>query len=99
MDACQSGSLAEDEVTRSGVEQSTSTQHLNEAVGRAALSATTDDRPAAEGLGGHGVYTYALLEGLAEGDAYRDGVVDIGELGNFVKSKALKLTGRFWHLL
>jgi uncharacterized protein YraI len=99
VDACQSGSLAEDQVTRSGVEQYTSTQHLNEAIGRAVLSATTDDKPAGEGIGGHGVFTYALLAGLTQADTNNDGLVDIGELGKFVQVKVPELTGRWWHVI
>lgn len=99
VDACQSGSLAEDRLARSGVEQATSVQRLNEAIGRAVLSATTDDAPAAEGMGDHGVFTYALLAGLSDGDANRDGVVDVAELGNFVKAKVPELTWRWWNIL
>ena len=98
VDACQSGSLTDDRVTRSGVEQYTSTQHLNEAIGRAVLSATTDDKPAAEGMGGHGAFTYALLEGLSQADANKDGVVDVAELGRFVKTEVPSLTQRYWKI-
>ncbi|WIG53587.1 MAG: hypothetical protein OJF48_004507 [Afipia sp.] len=99
VDACQSGSLTEDRVARSGVEQATGVQRLNDAIGRAVLSATTDDTPAAEGMGEHGVFTYALLAGLSEGDANKDGIVDVAELGNFVKAKVPELTWHWWNIL
>lgn len=98
VDACESGSLAENRVTRSGIEQYTSTQHLNESIGRAVLSATTDDKPAIEGFGAHGVFTYALLQGLSEGDANGDGMVDVKELGDFVHDKVPELTFLWWGL-
>src|SRR5262249_1119175 len=73
-DACQSGSLAEDRIARSGIAQFTGMQHLNQSIGRAIISATTDNAPAAEGFGEHGVFTYALLAGLSQGDTNGDGI-------------------------
>ncbi len=99
VDACESGSLAEDRVARSGIQQFTGVQHLNQSIGRAILSATTDDKPAAEGFGDHGVFTYALLAGLAQGDLNEDGIIDVRELGAFVKEKVPAFTWRAWGVL
>jgi hypothetical protein len=83
-------------VARSGIGQFTGVQHLNESIGRAVLAATTDDTPATEGIDNHGVFTYALLEGLSQADTNGDGIVDVAELGAFVRRRVPELTSRFW---
>lgn len=98
-DACQSGSLAEDRLSRSGIAQATATNHLTHSIGRAVLSATTDDTPAAEGIGGHGVFTYALLKGLTKADGNRDGAIDVNELSDYVRQTVPQLTWSAWKRL
>ena len=94
VDACQSGSLAEDRVTRSGVEQYTSTQHLNEAIGRAVLSATTDDKPAAEGMGDTASSPMRCWRACRRRMPTRTAWSTSAELGRFVQNEVPALTQR-----
>lgn len=64
---------------------------------RAVLSATSDKDMALEGHEGHGVFTYALLQGLrggADSDANRE--IDIDELGVFVRKQVSVITKKRW---
>jgi WD40 repeat protein len=91
-DACESGSLTEDRVATRGMEELTAIDRLTHAMGRTVLTATTDDKPAAEGVGGHGVFTYALLEGLGEAQTDPDGLIGVTELASFVDRKVPELS-------
>jgi len=71
---------------------------MTRAVGRTVLTATTDDKPAAEGYRGHGVFTYTILMALAGADANNDGVIDILELANFVDREVPLLTYDAWKM-
>ena len=68
-DACESGALIGDRIATRGMEDKTAIDLMSRSVGRTVLTATTDDKPAAEGYRGHGVFTYALLTALAGADA------------------------------
>ncbi|WP_254899358.1 caspase family protein [Methylomagnum ishizawai] len=65
--------------------------------GRAILAAAAEDKMALEGEGGHGVFTYALLEGLG-GVADRDGngTIEVGELADYVQDRVQEITLRKW---
>jgi uncharacterized caspase-like protein len=68
--------------------------------GRAMLASTTDRSFALEGLEGHGVFTYVLLEGLAGradllGD--RDGTIETGELADYLADEVPRMSQRIWH--
>jgi hypothetical protein len=47
----------------------------------------------------HGVFTYAVLAGLSDADANKDGVVDVAELGRYVKTAVPALTGQPWGMV
>lgn len=93
-DSCESGSLTSGRPlelsSRGGVEglleQRTALNRLGEATGRMILTATTDDGPALEGYGGHGVFTYAILDALARGDRNGNGLIEALELQTHVMS-------------
>jgi Caspase domain/Bacterial Ig domain len=93
-DACESGSLTEDEnkATQRGMEEMTAIERLTRAMGRTVLTATTDDKPAAEGIGGHGVFTYALLAGIGEAQSDTDGLIEVTQLASYVDHKVPELS-------
>ena len=57
---------------------------MTRAFGKTTLSASTDDAPALEGYNGHGVFTYAPLQALGEGDADGDGTIEVTELAGAI---------------
>jgi hypothetical protein len=71
---------------------------LMRATGRAVLAATSDRDVAFEGYRDHGVFTYALLEGLRgaadrpERDGPRDRLITIDELSDYVQQEVPRLT-------
>ncbi len=91
-DACESGTLTEDQAVRRGMEEMTAIDRLTHAMGRSILTATTDDKPAAEGIGGHGVFTYALLAGLAESQRDPDGLIDVFDLATYIDRRVPEIS-------
>ena len=91
-DACESGTLTEDQPARRGMEEMTAIDRLTHAMGRSILTATTDDKPAAEGIGGHGVFTYALLAGLNEAQLDPDGLIDVFDLASYVDRRVPEIS-------
>ena len=79
-DTCEAGSLTERAKTRGGLEQKTALGRLIQATGRATLTASTATQEAYEGHGGHGVFTFALLDALARADTNGNGLVELAEL-------------------
>lgn len=65
---------------------------------RALIAAAADDRMAREGEGGHGVFTFALLEGLGgAADRDRDRTVRTGELADYIEQTIPEITRRKWN--
>jgi uncharacterized caspase-like protein len=93
-DACESGTLTEERVAQRGMEEMTAIDRLTHAIGRSILTATTDDKPAMEGIGGHGVFTYAILAGFAEAHADQDGLIDVFDLAAYVDRSVPELSFR-----
>lgn len=79
-DTCESGSLTGDRVAMRGIERAVAMEKMTAAMGRTTIAAASDDKPALEGYRGHGVFTYALLQGIGAADSNRDGKVDVLEL-------------------
>ncbi|AVF02937.1 MULTISPECIES: caspase family protein [Devosia] len=82
-DTCESGSLTNGMASR-GLEEVAALARLTRAMGRTVMSASTDSAPALEGYRGHGVFTYALLQALNEGDSNSDGTIAVTELAGSV---------------
>jgi hypothetical protein len=61
IDSCESGSIIE------AVEEQKSAFALLAKSNRNVITATTSVQRAAEGIGGHGLFTYSLLSGFGEG--------------------------------
>jgi uncharacterized caspase-like protein len=91
-DACESGSLTEDRAGQRGMEEMTAIDRLTRAMGRSILTATTDDKPAREGIGGHGVFTYAVLAGLGNVQPDPDGLINVFDLATYVDRSVPELS-------
>ncbi len=64
--------------------------------GRAMIAATADGKMAIEGEGGHGAFTYALLQGLrSEVDRNHNDGVEVCELADYVEEALPRIT-RKW---
>lgn len=83
-DTCDSGSLTGAHQASRGLGELEALQRLIWATGRTTLTASTDDAPALEGYRGHGVFTYALLDGFGAADENKDGVIDVTELAGYI---------------
>src|SRR5262249_15382875 len=99
-DTCESGALVGG-YTRSRTEVPSSEAaigRLHEATGRPVLTAAAEGKPAFEGYEGHGVFTWALLDALKNGDRNRNGSIELSELVAHVQDQvpkvAAKLNGR-----
>jgi len=93
LDTCESGAL--DASRASGVDAGNSAAalgRLNEATGRPVLTAAAADQAALEGYQGHGVFTYALLDALVNGDTNNDGKIELSELTAHIQTLAPKLS-------
>lgn len=97
-DTCESGTLTASgepqmaALTRSGLEQQAALGRLIQATGRTVLTAATSDRPALEGYKGHGVFTYAIIDGLARADRNGNGLIEVTELAGYVDAAVPEIT-------
>jgi uncharacterized caspase-like protein len=91
-DTCESGSLTGDRVQQRGIERVAALEKMTRAMGRTVLSASTDDAPALEGYRGHGVFTYALLDGLNAADTNGNGLIEVTELAAFIDQQVPDLS-------
>jgi WD40 repeat protein len=95
-DTCEAGSLTERGKTRGGLEQKAALGRLIQATGRATLTGSTATQEAYEGYGGHGVFTFALLDALARGDTNGNGLVELAELIQHVDGLVPAITAKRW---
>ena len=95
-DTCEAGSLTERGKTRGGLEQKAALGRLIQATGRATLTASTATQEAYEGHGGHGVFTFALLDALARADVNNNGLVELAELIQHVDGLVPAITEKRW---
>lgn len=98
LDTCHAGKAGKEiaiallQQTR-GLTESTAIKLLQRAVGSAVFSAASDTQQAIEGYRGHGLFTYAVIEGLKGGaDLNKDGYVKISELQDYVEEKVVTLS-------
>ena len=93
LDTCESGALVAGRA--SGVDAANSEAalgRLNEATGRPVLTAAAADQVALEGYKGHGVFTYALLDALINGDTNNNGQIELSELAAHIQTLAPRLS-------
>jgi hypothetical protein len=88
LDTCNAGSY--EKASETGVDR------LARFSGRATLAATGAGQIALE-VNGHGVFTYAVLEGLTQA-ADSNGVVKVTMLADFVQELVPKITLERWHV-
>uniref|UniRef100_UPI000B7D0242 caspase family protein n=1 Tax=Candidatus Entotheonella palauensis TaxID=93172 RepID=UPI000B7D0242 len=106
LDTCHSGALTtawKGELgtlaTARGLAEKGAIDKLMRATGRAVIAASTRRQFALEGHEGHGVFTYALLQGLmgqADGEIKRDGYITIDELAAYVADEVPRITQKKW---
>lgn len=97
LDTCDSGAMAKSGLAIRGIEQAVAFERLTRATGRTTIAASSDSGPALEGYQGHGVFTYTLLQSLAEADTNADGSVDVLELISWVGKEVPTLSERAFH--
>lgn len=95
-DTCEAGSLTARPTTRGGLEQKAALGRLIQATGRATLTASTATQEAFEGHGGHGLFTYAILDALARGDTNRNGLIELAELIQHVDGVVPAIAEKRW---
>jgi WD40 repeat protein len=95
LDACESGGALEQFALRGAAEEKALFQ-LARSAGTVVLAATGAEQGASEAMSlGHGVFTAALLEGLAgraDGGAVPDGKVTVKELAAYLEDRVPELT-------
>ncbi|MEZ5840970.1 MAG: caspase family protein, partial [Hyphomicrobiales bacterium] len=91
-DTCESGSLTGDGLGTRGLERVAAMERITRAMGRTVLSAATDDQPALEGYRGHGVFTWTLLDALANADTDADNEIAVTELAGYVDRKVPEIS-------
>ncbi len=89
-DTCDSGSAGNMFRARAAAADETAYQRLKEATGRTMFMATSEQQSAIEGYRNHGVFTYALLEGLA--NAGSTGDVQLFDLADYVQTRVPELS-------
>ena len=92
LDTCDAGSF---KLASRDLEQKTAIDHLMRATGSAVLAATSDTHMALEGYENHGVFTYALLEGLRKAGNDKQ-EVGIDELAAYVAKLVPEITKKKW---
>lgn len=100
LDTCESGALVAGHI-RSRTDAPVSEAavgHLHEATGRPVLTAAAIGQFAHEGLiarsgDRHGLFTWALLDALRNGDTNRNGTIELSELVAHVQTLVPKLAG------
>jgi WD40 repeat protein len=96
LDTCESGALVSG-YTRSRTDAPASEAaigRLHEATGRPVLTAAASGKPAFEGYKGHGVFTYALIDALRNGDSSGNGEIELSEFVAHAQALVPKLSAQ-----
>jgi WD40 repeat protein/uncharacterized caspase-like protein len=91
-DTCESGTLTADAAETKTLEQNAANGRLAQATGRTIMTASSGDEAAIEGYGGHGLFTYNLLDALGQADSDGDGRVDVAELAAYIYAEVTALS-------
>lgn len=95
LDACYSGSFLS--IDDQNLKTDGANARISRALGRAVLSATSENQEAIEGFRGMGVFTYALTKGLAgRAEANNDGVISISELAAYSRKEVSDISMAVW---
>jgi hypothetical protein len=97
-DTCESGALADGPgfSSRGGGEEKAAVGRLVDATGRSVMVAASGRGAALEGYGGHGVFTFAVLDALARGDLDGDGFISVTELIAHVPGLVEDIVDKTW---
>jgi hypothetical protein len=94
IDACKSGGLLT--ALSRGVEDRRAMAQLARSTGTHVIAASTDQQMASEvSQLGHGVFTYALLQGLGGEAGNRDAIVTVRELIAYIEDKLPSISEKF----
>jgi WD40 repeat protein len=92
LDTCHSGAMGDEVATSTQDLEKRAMNVLSTAMGSGILSASTSDQEALEGQDGHGLFTWALLQGLnGEADSHRIGSINTFDLADYVDYEVPKL--------
>jgi uncharacterized caspase-like protein len=93
LDTCQAGALGDAlALTARGESDQTAINILSGAVGSTVLSAATSQEQALEGMEGHGVFTWVVLQGLdGKADVQKNGYVSTLDLASYVGDQVPKV--------
>jgi len=94
LDTCSSGAFAMG--PSRGLDDKMAIDRLSRISGRAMLAASGSEQMALEGEQGHGVFTHALLQGLQKADRNGNGLIEVGELADFIEELVPAITKRRW---
>jgi hypothetical protein len=89
LDTCESGALTGGyaKSRTEGPVSEAAMGRLHEATGRPVLTAASPGHHAYENYKGHGVFTYALMEALHEGDTNGNGKIEVSELAAHIEKR------------
>lgn len=89
-DTCESGSAGKLFRVRDATADEAAYQRMKDATGRTLFMAASEQQSAIEGYRNHGLFTYALLEGLAK--AGRTDKVELFDLADYVETRVPELS-------
>ena len=84
LDTCESGAAV---TGASRNDADAALGKLHEATGRPVISAANVAQAALEGYQGHGVFTFAILDALVNGDTNQNGAIEVSEIAVWVQTK------------
>lgn len=94
LDTCGAGAFLEGRATTG---EKAAQEKIALMSGRAVLAASNSQEMAMDGYQNHGVFTYALLQGLQQADSDAQGEILISRLAEFVQSHVPAITEERWH--
>lgn len=97
LDTCSAGAFTQPYAR--GLAAKGALDKLMRTTGRATLAASSEVQVAFEGYKGHGVFTYALIEGLngeADRKGNRNGEISVNELAEYVSERVPQITLKNW---
>jgi len=97
LDTCHSGKAGKEMqmalLQTRGLTEATAIKILQRAVGSSVFTASSEVQLALEGYKGHGLFTYALIEGMSGKSDYNgDGFVKIRELADYVEENVILIS-------
>jgi WD40 repeat protein len=89
LDSCESGAAV---IGASRNDADAALGKLHEATGRFVITAANVSQAALEGYEGHGVFSSAILDALVNGDANKNGTIEVSEIADWVQAKVPELS-------